>query len=499
MGLKVKDPNGVWLETGVVLKVLGGGDAVEKYDSTIIVESIYDIPGVIPENATYLVASTCEILERGDKFPETVCDDDTYIYGDYMYSYGNDINGWKVSVRDKNKETYGVMLDSINGINITSLNSTFKNCIMLTAAPELPNSITDMSHAFENCSNLITVANIPDNTIDMSYTFDYCTSLTAVPHIPNSVTNMTCAFYSCRSLTTVQNIPDGVTSLSNTFGSCSSLASVPTIPDSVVDMTSTFDGCSSLTAVPNISNNVTSLFSTFNGCTTLTASPIIHSSVTKMSRTFYNCTSLASITFAGTVAQWEAIDISSWNNKVLTDVAICSDGEACIRHTGGTATCEHLAVCSRCGKEYGSFAQHTPVNGTCSVCGIDVTVIESTHYPYEDNLNYVVLGTWDHSDAKSVDITIDYQTQSTSYDWCSITSGTDYTAGSSYSATRNYLTTSGSVLSTTGTNYSVKFGNSSRTTKTFTNVNMLTGSVIFKSNSSSNNYYGVKVTITPNY
>ncbi len=49
-------------------------------------------------------------------------------------------------------------------------------------------------------------------------------------------------------------------------------------------------------------------------------------------------------------------------------------------HTGGTATCEALAICDECGVEYGNYAGHIPNNDdgdcttdiTCSVCG-DVT------------------------------------------------------------------------------------------------------------------------------
>ena len=38
-------------------------------------------------------------------------------------------------------------------------------------------------------------------------------------------------------------------------------------------------------------------------------------------------------------------------------------------HTGGTATCETLAVCDVCGEEYGNYAAHDFVDGSCTVCG----------------------------------------------------------------------------------------------------------------------------------
>ena len=171
-----------------------------------------------------------------------------------------------------------------------------------------------------------------------------------------------------------------------------------------------------------------------------------------------------------------------------------------VNHTGGIATCIQPAVCITCGNEYGELGSHSMSNGYCTTCNENISevVVESQHSPYANSQNYVVLGTWDYSNAQSVTITITYQTESTSYDWISFTEGTDYVANSSYSATRNYLNTNGEIVSTTGTTSSVKFGGSTKQTKTFT-VEMLTGSVIFRTDSSSNNYYGAQIIITPNY
>ncbi len=61
--------------------------------------------------------------------------------------------------------------------------------------------------------------------------------------------------------------------------------------------------------------------------------------------------------------------------------------EANASHTGGTATCEHKAECTVCGKEYGEFARHTPNADdgdcttaiTCSVCGDVTTAANASH------------------------------------------------------------------------------------------------------------------------
>ena len=133
------------------------------------------------------------------------------------------------------------------------------------------------------------------------------------------------------------------------------------------------------------------------------------------------------------------------------------------------------------------------------VCGAKGMVIESAHTPYANNINYNVLGTWDYSDAKSVTISITYRTESISYDWCSITSGTDYISGKSHNTQRTYLGTDGKLIETTGTNTNVKFGGSTLKTVTFSDINMLTGSVIFRTDSSGNAYDGITVVIIPNY
>ena len=166
-------------------------------------------------------------------------------------------------------------------------------------------------------------------------------------------------------------------------------------------------------------------------------------------------------------------------------------------HKGGTPTCSNLAICSVCNKEYGALISHKTEGDECSVCGAKCKVMETEHN-YTNNMNYVVLGAWDYSDAKSVNITIEYQTESISFDWLSLTKGNDYTTGSSQSTTREYLATDGTIKSTTATDSSVKFGGNTRTIKSFTNVDMLTGSAIFRSDGSTVGW-GAKITVTPNY
>lgn len=215
---------------------------------------------------------------------------------------------------------------------------------------------------------------------------------------------------------------------------------------------------------------------------------------------FYNVTTLTEIVFEGTVAQWNAIKFGeNWNTGVPATYVQCSDGTACITHTGGTATCIQRATCNECKLEYGDLGMHTENNGTCTICGTKVTEIETAHNPYPINQNYVVLGTWDYSDAKSVDIIITRQTRGISYDWISITEGIDYVSGSSYDETRKYLNVDNFFVFETGKSSVTKLGGTDKATLRYENLDMLTGSVVFRTDKYTSDYYGAKVQIIPNY
>lgn len=476
----------------------------ESYDSTMLVDSILNLPGRIRKDASYLVASTCEMLEAGDKFPETAGEGDTYTYGDYSYVYRVDISGWEVKVRDNKKEAYGVILSSINNIGVVSLNGTFSNCTAMTIAPVIPEGVVSLYYTFGYCTSLTTPPTIPDSVTDMRDTFSGCRALTTPPVIPNGVTSLYWTFNDCRSLTTPPVIPNGVTKLDYAFYGCSSLTDAPDIPNSVTSMFQAFCGCSAITSISLASaSELTTIGNSMcSRCSSL-VSIEIPASITVIDRNaFKNCTSLTTIIYAGTKRQWNLITkYSDWISNAPVTFITCSDGNTCVSHSGGTATCAQRAVCDVCGEEYGSLGQHVMNNNNmCTICGATGTVIESNHSPYDNDMNYVVLGTWDYSDAKSVDILVEYQTQSTSYDWASVTQGNDYISGVSNATGRSYLASGGGTVWTSNSAYSgLKFGGTTRTQQYFKNSSFLTGSVIFKSNSSNNNYYGVKVTVIPNY
>lgn len=205
-----------------------------------------------------------------------------------------------LNVTDKNQKTYGPILESINGIPVTDLTSTFANCTLLETAPVIPNSITTMVFTFGKCSSLKTAPTIPSSVINMMGAFQECTSLISTPDLSkcNNLTSLEQTFMDCTNLASIAPLPANVKTLRWTFSGCTSLTVAPDLSKctKIEDMANTFNGCTSLTDISGviIPNTVTNMFATFAECTSLTdaSSVIIPSSVTNMEMTFTKCTAL---------------------------------------------------------------------------------------------------------------------------------------------------------------------------------------------------------------
>lgn len=150
---------------------------------------------IIPEGAYYVNLATGTFYSE---MPATVSEGDVFLYGDYMYQYDTRYySGWAAvlateelgigaylpnyPLTNRFKSSYGTILTSINGVNVTEINElTYSGCINLVSVI-IPNSIT---------------------TIDMQ-TFIDCKSLESI-NIPASVTHIyNDAFNNCTSLTTI--------------------------------------------------------------------------------------------------------------------------------------------------------------------------------------------------------------------------------------------------------------------------------------------------------
>jgi len=169
-----------------------------------------DIDLIIQEGGVYTTydeETREEIILTGDgktRFPEPK-EGDTYIYGDYGYTYSNDrlhltggdccdAEGWAVAVSDKERVTYGPILEKIGKTPVTVMAGTFRNCTKMVKAPEIPSGVTCIEGAFTGCKSLTETPSFPEGLLDMNSAFIDCDSLSKVARIPGSVKAMDSTF-----------------------------------------------------------------------------------------------------------------------------------------------------------------------------------------------------------------------------------------------------------------------------------------------------------------
>lgn len=125
------------------------------------------------------------------------------------------------------------------------------------------------------------------------------------------------AFMNCQSLKEVV-LADGILTIgSAAFGYCLGLTEI-SIPESVTRINYyAFTGCCNLTAV-SIPDSVTIIDDfAFDGCEKLT-SIVIPDSVTEVGESaFEYCSSLTTVYYTGSEAEWNQIEIGSWNDDLL--------------------------------------------------------------------------------------------------------------------------------------------------------------------------------------
>ena len=386
-------------------------------------------------------------------------------------------------------------LSNFNTSNVTNMYMMFYNCSSLTSL-DLSSfntaNVTTMERMFEKCSSLTNLdlnSFNTSNVTDMIFMFNECSSLTSLDlssFNTSNLTSMSNMFNECSSLINLDlssfNTPN-VTDMYDMFHSCSSLTSLDLSgfnTAKVINMDSMFEGCSFLTTTINIMNaNVVGYQAMFSSAATASGA--------KITVNYFADTSTLVDKMIATKPEGSNIIKGS----IIPEYSIIITGNDDIKYESlNRAKGVKVGLTSISGNNYiTSFKMNgTSINGNEFIMpDTDVTIsdiattpgktIESAHNPYPNSQDNVIIGELTFEGAKSLTVILDYQTESTDYD---------------------YFLIYDSSSSTTGINNNKKYGESSRTKETIT-INSNYIKITFKSDSSGNDYYGIKAFVIPNY
>ncbi len=334
--------------------------------------------------------------------------------------------------------------NSFNTANVTNMRNMFYYCSSLTSldlSKLNTSNVTDMLGMFYECSSLI--------SLDLS-NFD-----------TTKVIDMQSMFYECSSLTTLD------------------LSSFNT--SNVTIMAWMFQNCLKLTTTINIMNaNIIDYYLMFTGAATASDSKIT-----------VNYIASASTLVDNMIATKLMDDSNIIKGNIIPENSITITGNDDIKYeSNNRLKGTKVTLISISGNNYvTSFKMNgTTINGNefimldtdATITDIVTTAcktIESAHNPYPNSQDNVILGEHTFEGAKSLTVILDYQTYSTDYD---------------------YFLIYDSSSSTTGINNNKKYGGYIKTKETIT-INSNYIKITFKSNSSSNNHYGLRAIVIPNY
>ena len=164
----------------------------------------------------------------------------------------------------------------------------FKDCSVLTSAPELP-ATTLAEHCYDSmfagCTNLAAAPELPATTTLAPYCYKSmfydCTSLTEAPELPATTLANQCygmMFHGCTKLTEAPELKAAMLvedCYNGMFAGCTSLTAAPALPATTLANNcyiSMFARCSKLTSAPALpATTLTSscYYNMFNGCTSL--------------------------------------------------------------------------------------------------------------------------------------------------------------------------------------------------------------------------------------
>ncbi|MBE6687534.1 MAG: hypothetical protein E7591_09960 [Ruminococcaceae bacterium] len=209
-----------------------------------------NLSGTIPDGGAYHSVSGEVVGSTNGEtqdFPKTLEYGDKFYYGDYNYIYSDGSitdghKGWVAETDKKDQESYGKLLESINGAPVISINACFKDCVNLKYSPKIPETVYSMASAYSGCTSLVQTPIFPESLINMPKCFSGCMSLTMSSDIPESVEDMSEAFYQCTNLIKAPVIPASVKNMKSAFAFCFSLEGEVTVNADPENYDKCFDG-----------------------------------------------------------------------------------------------------------------------------------------------------------------------------------------------------------------------------------------------------------------
>ena len=184
----------------------------------------------------------------------------------------------------------GNVMSLLNRISLntnSAFRGLFKNCTMLTVAPELPATVLApycYTTMFQGCTSLTDAPKLPATTLAQNCyqgMFQGCTSLTKAPKLPAT----TVSYYGYATM----------------FQGCTSLTDAPKLPATTLAQScynGMFQGCTSLTKAPKLAATTLAIScyqTMFQGCTSLTEAPVLSATVLAQNcykGMFGNCSAL---------------------------------------------------------------------------------------------------------------------------------------------------------------------------------------------------------------
>ena len=336
-----------------------------------------------------------------------------------------------------------------------------------------------------NFNNNFNTSNVTNMT-SMFYQCKFLTSLDLSNFNTANVTDMTQMFYSCYSLTNLDLSSfntSNVRDMDFMFYHCSRLTSLDLSnfnTSNVTNMKEMLEYCISLTTTINIMNaNVSDYFYMFSNAATNSGSQIT-----------VNYIETASTLVDNMIAS-KSSNSNVIKGNIIPEYSITISGNDDIKYeSNNRAKGTKITLTSISGNNYvTSFKMNgTTINGNefimpdtdvtiSNIVTISCKTFETAHNPYPDSQDNVILGEHTFEGAKSLTVILDYETER---------------------AWSDYFIIFDSSTSTTGINDNKNYGGETRTKETIT-INSNYIKITFTSDSSDNNYYGLKALIIPNY